>query len=89
MQLAVLNMIDRFEKVAQVSIEDKNELLKQIMLHMRPAYYRIKYSMHLSEVDITRQQSREVSSIFYLVKKSIRPLEDFFKKAFQIQKFFT
>ncbi|MCO7025916.1 BglG family transcription antiterminator [Tetragenococcus halophilus] len=81
MQLAVLNMIDRFEKVAQVSIDDKNELLKQIMLHMRPAYYRIKYSMHLSEVDITRQQSREVSSIFYLVKKSIRPLEDFFKKS--------
>ncbi|GBD65733.1 putative transcriptional regulator [Tetragenococcus halophilus subsp. halophilus] len=81
MQLAVLNMIDRFEKVAQVSIDDKNELLKQIMVHMRPAYYRIKYSMHLTEVDITRQQSREVSSIFYLVKKSIKPLEEFFKKS--------
>ncbi|GAA3013115.1 BglG family transcription antiterminator [Tetragenococcus solitarius] len=79
MQSAVLNMIDRFEKVAHVLIEDKNELLKQIMIHMRPAYYRIKYGMHLSEVDITRQNSREVSSIFYLVKKSIQPLEDFFK----------
>lgn len=80
MQLAVLDMIDRFEKVAHVIIEDKSELLKQIMIHMRPAYYRIKYGMHLSEVDITRQHSREVSSIFYLVKKSVKPLEEFFEQ---------
>lgn len=80
MQLAVLDMIDRFEKVAHVLIEDKSELLRQIMVHMQPAYYRIKYGMHLSEVDITRQHSREVSSIFYLVKKSVKPLEEFFKQ---------
>ncbi|MGO2853744.1 MAG: BglG family transcription antiterminator, partial [Tetragenococcus koreensis] len=43
-------------------------------------YYRIKYGMHLSEVDITRQHSREVSSIFYLVKKSVKPLEEFFEQ---------
>ncbi|MDN6139993.1 MAG: BglG family transcription antiterminator [Tetragenococcus koreensis] len=78
LQLAVLEMIDRFEKVAHIAIEDKNELLNRIMVHMRPAYYRIKYGMHLSEVDLKRQQSREVSSIFYLVKKSVKPLEDFF-----------
>jgi len=78
LQLAVLEMIDRFEKVAHIAIEDKNELLDRIMVHMRPAYYRIKYGMHLSEVDLKRQQSREVSSIFYLVKKSVKPLEDFF-----------
>lgn len=78
LQLAVLEMIERFEKVAHVVIGDKNELLNRLMVHMRPAYYRIKYGMHLSEVDLKRQQSREVSSIFYLVKKSIAPLEAFF-----------
>jgi transcriptional antiterminator/mannitol/fructose-specific phosphotransferase system IIA component (Ntr-type) len=80
LELAVTKVIQNFEKTAHVIIVDKEALLQRVMIHMRPAYYRIKYQMHLNEVDIERQKNMGVSSVFYLVKQSLEPLEQFFSK---------
>jgi len=80
LEQAVAKVIETFEKIAHTVLEDKPRLLARIMLHMRPAYYRIKYHMHLNEVDVERQKNKGVASVFYLVKQSLAPLEQFFAK---------
>lgn len=77
---SVERVINNFEKIAHITIVDKERLRNRIMIHMRPAYYRIKYRMHLNEVDIERLKNMGVSSVFYLVKQSLKPLEHFFEK---------
>lgn len=80
LEKAVDGVINNFEKTAHITIFDKDKLRQRIMIHMRPAYYRIKYHMHLNEVEIERQENIEVAAVFYLVKQSLTPLEHFFDK---------
>ncbi|WP_077329177.1 BglG family transcription antiterminator [Virgibacillus siamensis] len=71
---ALKNMIDLFEQTACMKLQDKEQLLQKLMLHVKPAYYRIKY--HLTEVnDIKAEVSREFKALHHIVKKSTGPLE--------------
>lgn len=79
MELALNEVLTLFEKGSAIKIEHRAKLLNQLMQHMKPAYYRIKYQMNLKNLfyEANREQ---MTSLFYLVKESLHPLNVFFNK---------
>ncbi|GAA0609666.1 BglG family transcription antiterminator [Virgibacillus siamensis] len=71
---ALKNMLDLFEQTACMKLLDRGQLLQKLLLHVKPAYYRIKY--HLTEVNEAKiEVSREFQALHHIVKKSTGPLE--------------
>src|SRR5690625_2971267 len=72
---ALDNMLHLFEKSACISLQDREQLLDKLLLHVTPAYYRIKY--HLTEVgDIENLVSKDYKELHHLVSQSTKPLAD-------------
>lgn len=73
-QSAVEETIENYEKLACVSIEDKEELKNMLIRHCEPALYRIKYNFHV-ELDITEYILPEYQELHNIVGKAVEPLE--------------
>ncbi|MBA2876037.1 BglG family transcription antiterminator [Thermaerobacillus caldiproteolyticus] len=72
---ALDEMLVLFEKNTCIFLKDRDQLLHKLLLHMKPAYYRIKY--HLTEAnDMYEIVSQDFKELHHLVKKSIQPLID-------------
>ncbi|KYD04370.1 BglG family transcription antiterminator [Saccharococcus caldoxylosilyticus] len=75
---ALDEMLILFEKNTCIFLKDRDQLLQKLLLHMKPAYYRIKYN--LTEVndmyEIVKIVNRDFKELHHLVKKSIQPLVD-------------
>ncbi|MDY0404628.1 BglG family transcription antiterminator [Virgibacillus sp. 179-BFC.A HS] len=72
---ALNEMLDLFEKKACVVLQEREQLLNKLLLHVKPAYYRIKY--HLTELnDVQESVSKDFQALHHLVKKSTKPLAD-------------
>ncbi|MBF0840388.1 transcription antiterminator [Staphylococcus lentus] len=72
---AIDKTIFNFESFSCIPIQEKSQLLDKILLHLKPAYYRIKYNLS-SNVEISLNISEEFEELYYIVKKSVKPLED-------------
>lgn len=81
MKHAIEESINKFEKIAFITIQDRQLLIEKLMNHMSPAYYRIKYELNLNSNYLSLNDNSELSSIYFLVSQSIFPLELFFDKA--------
>ncbi|MEC5423077.1 BglG family transcription antiterminator [Virgibacillus sp. C22-A2] len=72
---ALDDMLRLFEKRACILLQDKEQLLNKLLLHVKPAYYRIKYQ--LTEVNDNEDMvSKEFKELHHLVKQSTTPLSD-------------
>ncbi|WP_404455480.1 BglG family transcription antiterminator [Oceanobacillus kapialis] len=72
---ALDDMLRLFERRAVISIQDREQLLNKLLLHVKPAYYRIKYQ--LTELsDGPQTVSQEFMELHHLVKKSTEPLAE-------------
>lgn len=69
--------IDDLEKNTVLLLNDKERLVENLLLHLTPAYYRIKYRL-TSEFDLNDVVKSQLDSLFFIVKSSVKPLEDFF-----------
>lgn len=67
-------MLSLFEKNACVRLQEKDQLLNKILLHVKPAYYRIKYKLSITN-PLENTVSSEFKELHHLVRKSMRPLE--------------
>lgn len=72
---ALDEMLTSFEKMACVVLQDKEQLLHKILLHVKPAYYRIKYKLTIFNA-LEETVSNEFKELHHLVKKSTKPLAD-------------
>ncbi|MFZ3576999.1 BglG family transcription antiterminator [Virgibacillus sp. DJP39] len=45
LQQALNDMLHSFEQRACISLQDRDQLLRKLLLHVKPAYYRIKYQL--------------------------------------------
>ncbi|MGN2272799.1 BglG family transcription antiterminator [Priestia megaterium] len=63
-----------FEKKACITFKEKEKLLQKLVLHMKPAYYRIKYQL-TTNYSIIEKVSEEFEAIHYIVKDSLKPFE--------------
>ncbi len=74
---ALEEMIEQFEKITFINFTDRESLMNQLMLHMEPAFYRIRYE--LSDIDgLENSLKEDYKELFHLVKLSSKPLEKFF-----------
>lgn len=74
---ALIDMIVQFEKITFIKFKDRDSLINQLMLHMEPAFYRIRYQ--LSDVEgLENSLKEDYKELFHLVKLSSKPLEKFF-----------
>ncbi|MDY0393808.1 transcription antiterminator [Virgibacillus halophilus] len=75
LQQALDDMLSLFEKSACIVIQDRGQLLNKLLLHVKPAYYRIKY--HLTEISDTQESvSKDFMALHHLVQQSTKPLSD-------------
>lgn len=72
---ALEEMLFLFEKKACIYLQDKDKLLNKLVLHVKPAYYRIKFN--LTEINESKGKiDREFRELHHLVKESTKPLSD-------------
>ncbi|KGP72388.1 BglG family transcription antiterminator [Pontibacillus yanchengensis] len=74
LQQSLRDMLLQFEKRSCIYLKDKEQLLNKLLLHMKPAYYRIKYKL-TGFYDIQQTVSEEFKELHHIVKQSTNPLE--------------
>ena len=75
---ALDEMLIEFEKKAFIQLVKKEDLLEKLYIHMKPAYYRIKYGLHLKpDYTMLAHVYQEFQNIDELVTSSLAPLEAF------------
>ncbi|HAQ08264.1 MAG TPA: PTS sugar transporter, partial [Bacillus bacterium] len=71
----VTNMVTDFQKYACVFFENRKEIEKNLLLHVKPAFYRIKYGLEI-ESEMTESLKAKYNDVFQLTKKVIVHLEE-------------
>lgn len=67
-----------FETNTFLVLSDKKDLLKKLLNHFKPAYYRIKYDLSTENILYDKIRS-EYKVLHDFVRQSIGPLEEFFE----------
>lgn len=82
--LAIKKMVDRFEQDTLVKIPNRKAFDKQLLAHLRPAYFRVKYKMHLANIRVNKafQENTWHKMLFETVKADLKPLEELVGKNF-------
>lgn len=70
--------LNNFEMNAFMELKNKESLVQKLMLHLKPAYYRIKYSL-TSHTDSFVKLDKTYRSLDHILKLSLHPLENFIK----------
>ncbi|HWJ78752.1 MAG TPA: BglG family transcription antiterminator [Niallia sp.] len=71
-------IMEEFERMACVSIPNKEELARLLYSHIRPAYYRMLFRVPVVN-PLLEQIKEEYMDLFILVKRALRLLEEFAK----------
>lgn len=64
-----------FERNSCIKLKEKDSLVRLVFIHMKPAYYRIKYHLTTSNM-YTEKINTEFGELHYLIKQSIKPLKE-------------
>ncbi|HYK75270.1 MAG TPA: transcription antiterminator, partial [Pseudoneobacillus sp.] len=70
----VSKMVTDFQKYACVFLKNREEVEKSLLLHVKPAYYRVKYGLEV-ESNVATTIKEKYDDIFQLTKKVIYHLE--------------
>ncbi|XJZ26652.1 BglG family transcription antiterminator [Bacillota bacterium Lsc_1132] len=70
----IKNMVDDFQKYACIMFKNRMELERNLVIHLKPAYYRIKYGIELTN-PITESLTVKYKDLFILTKKIIHHFE--------------
>ncbi|BDG81826.1 transcriptional antiterminator [Bacillus subtilis] len=73
-------MIVDFQRYACVLFQDSEHLKKHLVLHLKSAYYRIKYDVTPHESDVAASIKTKYSDIFCLTKKVVHHLQKALRK---------
>ncbi|MDG3072592.1 BglG family transcription antiterminator [Bacillus halotolerans] len=73
-------MIVDFQRYACVLFQDSEHLKKHLVLHLKSAYYRIKYDITPHEGDVAASIKTKYSDIFCLTKKVVHHLQKALRK---------
>ena len=71
-------IMEEFERMACVSIPNKDDLARLLYAHIRPAYYRMLFRIPVVN-PLLEQIKEEYMDLFILVKRALRLLEEFAK----------
>lgn len=71
-------MLINFENLAFIKFKNKSYLVNKLMMHLKPAYYRIKYNLSSYEHPVLKLDEENLK-LDLLVKNSLKPLEEILK----------
>ncbi|MBP1039951.1 transcription antiterminator [Vagococcus sp. BWB3-3] len=74
LEQAIQTFLQRFEEKSVLLILDKANLIQKLLVHMYPAYYRIKYGVNTNYILLDKITTDYVE-LFELVKQSVGPIE--------------
>ncbi|WP_175074267.1 BglG family transcription antiterminator [Terribacillus sp. AE2B 122] len=74
LSLAVRTAIDMIDIQLATNLLDKTELMTKILLHLRPAIYRMRFHLPIQN-PLTDQFIAEFPAMFAIVSKSVYPIE--------------
>ncbi|MBC1724784.1 BglG family transcription antiterminator [Listeria seeligeri] len=75
LNIIVEKIIAEFERLACVNFEDHQSLKHDLLLHLQPAYYRLKFQIEwINPLRADIKQS--YSDVYEITKKSLEPLEE-------------
>ncbi|MBX9974494.1 BglG family transcription antiterminator [Cytobacillus firmus] len=69
-----VRMVDDFQKYACVFFQNRKELERNLLIHLKPAYFRIKYGIEL-ENPLSRSVQESYQDLFILTKKVVHHFE--------------
>jgi len=72
----IADMVDEFERLACVSFVDREKVVQNLILHLKPAYYRILFHIPIVNPFLPQIKS-EHFDLFTLVKKASEKFEQF------------
>lgn len=76
--LELLNgIVDRFESLAGIRFIDHEQVIAQLYMHFRPAYYRLLFKLPIVNTLLPRIQN-EYKEMFKLVKETMKPFNAVF-----------
>ncbi|KON90198.1 PTS ascorbate transporter subunit IIA [Sporosarcina globispora] len=67
-------MVDDFQKYACVFFQNRRELERNLLIHLKPAYFRIKYGIELDN-PLSRSMQDSYQDLFVLTKKVVHHFE--------------
>ncbi|RLQ96665.1 BglG family transcription antiterminator [Falsibacillus albus] len=76
----VQRMIDDFQLYSCIVFDDKNGLEENLISHIKPTFYRLKYGLHIAN-DLADSIQRNYPDIFHLTKRVMTHLELYVGKA--------
>jgi mannitol operon transcriptional antiterminator len=74
LKIVAEKMVHDFQQYACILFHDRDLLIKNLLLHLKPAYYRVKYGIEI-ENEIIDSVKTKYHEIFALTKKVIGPFE--------------
>ncbi|MEK3857229.1 BglG family transcription antiterminator [Cytobacillus sp. FSL H8-0458] len=69
-----IRMVDDFQKYACVFFQNRKELERNLLIHLKPAYFRIKYGIEL-ENPLSKSVQESYQDLFILTKKVVHHFE--------------
>lgn len=70
-----IRMIDQFERLGCVFFRHREQMEKQLYQHVKPAYYRIKYGLHVDN-PVAETVKSKYGEVFELTKRAVEPLQE-------------
>jgi transcriptional antiterminator/mannitol/fructose-specific phosphotransferase system IIA component (Ntr-type) len=68
-------VVQEFERLAFVHLHDKKQFFDQLLVHFKPAYYRMQYRVTLVNT-MTKRIQRVYPELYHVTKKSLAPIEN-------------
>lgn len=76
---ALQEMLDRFERVSVIDIPQKELLVEKLYIHMKPAYYRIKFDL-IDNSSLALKFDQKLTNLHRVIKLIVEPIENALNK---------
>ncbi|MCT1902488.1 BglG family transcription antiterminator [Oceanobacillus sojae] len=76
---ALQEMLDKFERVSVIDIPQKELLVEKLYIHMKPAYYRIKFDL-IDNSSLALKFDQKLTNLHRVIKLIVEPIESALSK---------
>lgn len=78
---AIQQMLVNFEQISSIELVNKEKLLDELFIHMKPAYYRIKYRMNFQNKYLLENRDSNITMLMNFIRLASGPLRSYFDTA--------
>src|SRR5690606_5030344 len=76
----IRKMVESFERIAAIEFDDIESLMQNLLLHLKPAYFRIKYGMKI-ENELKDSVKQNYPEVFHITKQVVHHFEELLEQS--------